>query len=385
LKTNQQKVKLLKDLKFYYNYLLIVIGLSIVSWIIWSRFLRTRVPKDIPFHLTEKWFFILIYISIIYFYIVYTLIGYRKANESIKLIVDLLFTPLLAFDKFIKGNIYIQPIYLKLVNKIIIYITPDNSTYKTIKRIYIIFYIIPRLILVSTLYLDTFYFHKIELLYKIILLGAIPLFHRYVKYCLKDITSQYIQDLENKYEDVSLLDSNFGKEDWEHDPEVSPYHDKRVLIKEYFEIVLEVEQFEYTLKYNPDPFPCRDILLDYTKKKYNEESYAKATYEDISYLNKDFDRLAPIVINLSRFLQKYSDVDDLYLISKKEYIIIKHIKIAIFGLYGICWSYIIFKSYHMIPYPFIDTLYELIITLPSLEEPFSGDLFIYWDSSLISS
>ena len=384
MKKNQQKVKLLKDLKFYYNYLLIVIGLSIVSWIIWSRFLRTRVPKDIPFHLTEKWFFILIYISIIYFYIVYTLIGYRKANESIKLIVDLLFTPLLAFDKFIKGNIYIQPIYLKLVNKIIIYITPDNSTYKTIKRIYIIFYIIPRLILVFTLYLDTFYFHKIELLYKIILLGAIPLFHRYVKYCLKDINSQYSQDLENKYEYVSLVDRDHVTDDWEHDPEVSPYHDKHVTIKEYFEIVLEVEQ-----QYKADAYTYDYIIVDYLKKKYNQETFANIPHKDKSlifdYLAEDFKRLAPIVINLSRFLQKYSDVDDLYLISKKEYIIIKHIKIAIFGLYGICWSYIIFKSYHMIPYPFIDTLYELIITLPSLEEPFSGDLFIYWDSSLISS
>ena len=97
---------MIKLKNYYYNYILIFIGLAVVSWIIWARFIRPRVPKDIPFELTEKWFFILIYICIIYFYIVYKLIRPNKVNESIKLIIELLFTPLLAFDKFIKENKY---------------------------------------------------------------------------------------------------------------------------------------------------------------------------------------------------------------------------------------------------------------------------------------
>jgi hypothetical protein len=364
-------MKVFKDLNYYSNYILTLIGLAIVSWIIWARFLRTRIPKDIPFELTEKWFFILIYICIIYFYIVYKLIRPNKVNESIKLIIELLFTPLLAFDKFIKENKYIQPYYLKIVGKTTIFIQSYklvSQQYKLIKHIYITCYIIPRSMLISILCIDTFYFHKLELIYKIILIGVIPLFHRYIKYSIKYIKDQYIKDLEYTYKFVSLSDKNFIINGWERNPEILPYHEKQVTIKEYIDIELDIRELDNSdIGYHAYPYSHEFIVLDYVKKKYEKETLASLTKEDFIYFKKDFERLTPIILDLSLFLQSYSDVDDIYFFSKEVYILIKHVKIIIFGLYGICWTYILYRSYHMIPYPFVETLYRLIITLPALE------------------
>jgi hypothetical protein len=84
-----------------------------------------------------------------------------------------------------------------------------------------------------------------------------------------------------------------------------------------------------------------------------------------------------IILHLYFRLQTYSEVDNFYLINKFMHILIKHIKIIIFSLYFFCWIYMIYQSYHMIPYPFMDTLCTLVNTLPVLEEPFSGEVIIY--------
>ena len=44
------------------NAILIIIGAIAVLWLIWARFFRERLPKDIPFDLTEFRFYLLIYI-----------------------------------------------------------------------------------------------------------------------------------------------------------------------------------------------------------------------------------------------------------------------------------------------------------------------------------
>lgn len=372
---------MIKQTKYYYNYILILIGLGIVSWIIWARFLRTRVPKDIPFELTEYWFFILMYICMIYFYMVYKLIRPGKPNENITIIVEILFTPLATLDDHIKNNKHIKPTYLKFVDKIIAFLSTyedESEQSRVIRIIYLLCYIIPRLILVTILCLDTFYFHKLAWIYKIILLGVIPLFLRYIKYSISYIKDQFIADLESKYSEISLHDKNWSDIDWEHDSKTMKYHDTEVSVKEYIRILLEIEQIKGPkIEYNSTPLLYESQYIEYSKDKYNDEKI-KFTAEDYVNLDSDFYRLIPIILNLSNFLKNYSKVDYHSFIIKLFYI--KYIKIVIFSLYGICWAYIIYRSYHMIPYPFMDTLCKLMTTLPGLEEPFSGDLLIYWES-----
>lgn len=377
---------MIKDFKHYYHYLLILIGLGMVSWIIWARFIRTRVPKDIPFNLTEYWFFILAYICLIYFYVAYKLIRPGKPNEAVTLIVELLFTPLVTLDESLKHHPNIQPIYHKFVDKVITRIQSYQKEFKqhaVIKRVYIRFYILPRVILVSILCLDTFYFHKLAWIYKIILLGALPLLHRYLKYSLKYIKEEYIKKIEYKYKKIELSDINELKDGWVHDPEIMPYHNKSVSVREYIQIELDIR--EYNLMYNDDEdigykadaYAQDDVILQFLRNKYNSEDPKYLTSLDIDYLLEDFEKDMPIIFDLSKFLDAYGNLDTFYLISKSIPILIKHIKILIFSLYGICWAYIIYKSYPMIPYPFLETLCELVITLSGLEEPFSGELIIY--------
>lgn len=48
--------------KKLYQYSIIILGFILIIVLIWFRFIRQRLPKDIPFHLTEYGCIILIYI-----------------------------------------------------------------------------------------------------------------------------------------------------------------------------------------------------------------------------------------------------------------------------------------------------------------------------------
>lgn len=72
----------------------------------------------------------------------------------------------------------------------------NDWSFDTYRMIFVIFQIIPRTLLVLCLLLDTFYFLRLELLYKIILLGLIPLLFRYFLYSFKDILKHWTKTLE---------------------------------------------------------------------------------------------------------------------------------------------------------------------------------------------
>ena len=80
-----------KKSNIIFYYLLVSLGLIITSWIIWSRFIRERTIRNIPDELfTEIRFWILLYICLIYFYVVKTLIKEPKPNIYISILSSLL-------------------------------------------------------------------------------------------------------------------------------------------------------------------------------------------------------------------------------------------------------------------------------------------------------
>ena len=114
---------ILKDyiisLNLFY-YLLVLLGLIITSWIIWSRFFRERTIRDIPdYLLTEIRFWILLYICFIYLYVVKTLIKEPKPNIYISMLSGLLnkylSKPLVTLDHLIKHNRYNNDYYYKII------------------------------------------------------------------------------------------------------------------------------------------------------------------------------------------------------------------------------------------------------------------------------
>ena len=201
-------VKFIQILSYYF---LLFLGLVGTSWIIWVRFIRERTIRNIPDEFFTKYrFWILIYICVIYIYVIKNYIKENKSNFILSNIINLIWKPLTLLDHTIKYNKYTIKYYHIIIRYIITYIDDQTNNWRI--GCIIIFHVIPRIILVVFLLADTFYFHKLEIFYKIILIGLLPLTFRYIEYSLKDIYHHWIEELSKEYNKVIIFEKGF-----EHD------------------------------------------------------------------------------------------------------------------------------------------------------------------------
>jgi hypothetical protein len=369
-------INLKKYLVLFGEYLLYPIGAIAVSWYIWARFIRERLPKDIPFiELSEIGLYIIIYICCIYLYIVITLIKPRDPHPIIIKAIDILMKPLTALDAAIKSIPKVDSLHRKLLDYIIPILV--DLSLNQMKVIYVCMYIIPRVILVVTLGLDTFWFNKLENIYNIVLLAAIPLLHRYLKYSLKAAKEQLIQELEDDYDWVEVTDKakhDFYKyiddldrddvpmayREWKPNPKAI-YAEKIVKVKKYLEI--KYESLDSEIKYVGDPILSDKKEYAYAKAKYGDEN-AKLSLDDYKFLKKELQEKIIEIIYFYLFLNYYSEaIDD---------VLIKWSKIIIFSVYSICWLYIIYKSYEKVEeFPILEGMLKYIYIIVDIEEPFS--------------
>jgi hypothetical protein len=241
-------------------------------------------------------------------------------------------------------------------------------------------YIIPRVILVLALIIDTFYFNKLNYIYNILLFGAIPLIHRYLKYSLKYAKELYIKELEDKYDSVMVYDMYYWNrllleyydhciilDDWEVNPEAI-HHNTLKTVKEYMEI--KYEALGSDIKYVGLPISNNMKRLgtvgpvNLNEKEiltYAIERYKKRYPE----LHEEFHEIMPKLIDLYAFLKYYSfATDDAR---------IKWSKVIIFSGYFICWTYIVYKSYGKVEeFPILEGTLNDIYKIVEKEEPFSG-------------
>jgi len=152
--------KIIKE--FFNKYFFILFGALIFVTYIWLRFIRERLPKELPFNLSFLGFLILIELCIIYLYIIISCLDISKKNTTRVYIINLLYKPLEEFDYFWKHLSFIQTHYIKfsvwLAYKLQYVINKNNI-------FYIIFAILPRIILITIFYIDIFYFQKLEYIY----------------------------------------------------------------------------------------------------------------------------------------------------------------------------------------------------------------------------
>lgn len=364
-----QKINLNKLFQFFSYYILLLLGLIGTSWIIWARFIRTRTIREIPdYLLTEYRFWILLYICCIYLYVIKNLLKPTEANSILTFLNDYIYKPFTILDRAIKYNKLIKPYY----KKFIILFT------KTVKHWeeYIIFWfiifirIVPRFILVTFLLLDTFYFHKLEIFYKVILIGTLPFIYRYIKYSVKDMYEYYVEELENTYDEVTIFEKEY-KYDLSRKRETEAiHHYSTVSLKEYIEIkfdnwVLYILN-DVTYEYIADPFAKVHIYKEYKMNKYNN-LHTKLTYEDAQEIDKLFNELMPLIIDLKLVVLKIR--------TQEEKSIIKWSKIIIFSLYLICWGFILTISYYHYPIelPMFKYLVRNIMTyLSIINDPFAA-------------
>ena len=104
-------MKLTTNKQLLYQYLMVLLGFFMFVSYIWFRFIRERLPREIPFTLSLISFFTLIVIIISLGFIIYR-IRYPKippqfVYDLIKLLIEIL-KPLEIFDTLLKQNSKVQ-------------------------------------------------------------------------------------------------------------------------------------------------------------------------------------------------------------------------------------------------------------------------------------
>lgn len=264
--------------KKLYQYSIIILGFILIIVLIWFRFIRQRLPKDIPFHLTEYGCIILIYICCIYLFILMLLITeFKTKNDKLNLLMEYIYKPLKVLDESIKMHPQINYYYYKAIDYCI---TINSKIYYT--YIYCSFNILPRVILVTVLSIDIFYFIKIAYLYKIILLGILPLLYKYMIYNFKYAKEQYILKLESITEKIMT--------DYNEDPNDTSW--SFLDVRDFIDIQT-ASIFYHDHKYRSNPIPT----TDYFKKVRH--------ITEIEQKQAEHYRLSAIIIPISLHLEEF--------------------------------------------------------------------------------
>jgi len=341
------------------NYILIIVGLLMFSAYIWLRFIRLRLPRDIPFNLSILGLIILIEICTIYGYILFALLRKDKEpNPIVVYIIDQVYKPLIAFDNFIKDFPSIQSIYPRFM---VFVAYKLNFAIKDTSIFYVIFYIFPRLVLVTALMIDTFYFHQLYYLYKVLLIGILLFLHRYIIYSFKHTKELLIVQKEPYMTNISMeyipgvIESD---EDDEDDDDIPPT--MSIPLRKFIElqtkaIVDEDKQYDYMI---------------YHTQKYWEEVrilYKLGLKDDVPMsivrlaINKEKLQIdhPKNLIQISVMLEYYNMT-----VENKRY---KNLKKLITLNYLLSWSYILIMSGTM---ELTMKLIEVLSIYNNIENPF---------------
>jgi hypothetical protein len=382
--------------KFYkiFHYILLFLGLLMSSWIIWSRFIRERVIKDIPRELTEYGFWVLLYLCGVYLFIIKNFLKPGKPIPGSEDFITLIYKPLKTLDHAIKYNKYVKGYYYKYMKKFAIFIDIHNNyenapKTKQIKWIMFLVQVLPRIFLVTFLFMDTFYFHKIEIFYKFILIGAIPFIYRYFKYSTKDIYEHWIQILEMKYDKVLIkIDMIFTEDDEEDeeddDDEVcaqkrkdlhADFENKEVTVREYVEImhnnfnncIFSKDKFLY----KGEPHINHQDCIQYEIDKYGNLE-TMFSNEDFIIIDSLFYELSPRILALKYYHERLFEISECNMIKRS--------RIIIFCIYLLCWSYVLITSYLYFPTSFdyaMQFFFNFKKYLVNVDNPFSE---LFWGS-----
>ena len=357
-----------KILDFIKKYWLPILGLFIVIFFIWLRYLRTRLPKDLPFYyLSLKGFIILMIICCIYILIIKSLLKPSgKTNIFSEYIVPRMYLPLESFDVFIKESWDRERIFFYIIQKLTYYVKDTHLFYLCLA-------IIPRLILVSILFMDVFYFHKLAFIYYVLYLTILLFLNKYIIYSLKIFKKQLIVEAKNLLMD-GCIDTAYIEgvhpDDDPHDPDYDPCLPSMSLPLEIF-----------------IDFQVRSIIYDNITRKY-EFYFSKMYYEQLekniakSFDNKlvTYDDYWDYVTEHKKMvikpkIEKIIEIGSLieyYKITHNTNERFKRIKTLIFTTYLICWTYILIISLpNMNLLHVIESLFEVSRLL---ENPFTEEI-----------
>src|SRR5271170_1474099 len=272
---------------------LILLGFLLFVLYFWLRFLRLRISKPLPFEeLSVFSFFTILYICWIFFYILKSLLFTQRSPLQLEQIIEWMFTPIMEFDKYLKSISLLKTFYDKLLGYLIPYlrymIIDTNYFFK-------IFWLYPRMILLTALFLDVMWFRQFHYKYLVITIGILLFLNRYFKYSLRTTKqdlltyySQYIDEVSTGYVPLVLP---YEKKRLAEDENYDPYEDDEDG-EGYVPITTMFLSFEDYIKFSTESEVYNNIIREkdrlfclHTDKAYNEfwEKHIKHPYYGIRY------------------------------------------------------------------------------------------------------
>lgn len=377
------------------NNLIIILGFIIFTLYFWNKFIRPRTSKELPLELTVLKFFTILYVCIIFTYILISVIFPRKSNDIIEKIMEWLFTPIEEFDNYLKSFTQIKNYY----DKFITYLLPklDYLIIKT-NMLFIILWIIPRIIMLTAFWIDVFIFNQLHYKYYVLLFGLFLFFNRYFKFSLINYKKYLIENNKN-YLDAVETPYVSGIHPAELDPDYDPNDPDEADILEFMFL-----PFDIFIKFSTESLVYNNIIRKYdritTKEQLRKDLWQEHIQEpyigfyDDKDVPKDYknifgDKIPDNYNQATHLVNK--KIDEYTLITLKKMLQIsliieyykkninqnpkiKNIKILMYSNTLICWLYILIISLHTLD------LNELVITLLktwlTLQDPFSED-FIF--------
>jgi len=347
-------MKLYQNKKIY-QFIIILLGIIMLLGFIWLRFIRSRLPKEIPLNFSLLGFLIVFYICLIYIYILISLLRKLKPmNPILKEIIDSIFIPLETLDHYLKHLSYLNKTYKQcivfLAYKLNYFLAQTNMFYYA-------FEIFPRILLVTVLFTDIFGYHELYYIYKFLLIGAFILIGKYIIYAFKYAKEDFIGSLQDQLDIfmafehairvVDLLPPEEESEDFDI-PETLIIPLKIFIDFQTTTFITQKEYYSYMVFQN-----CYDDSY-YTEK--NLPLPRKFTTKELEGRIKN-------ILQLSLLVAHY----DLTLNTNRA---VKTLRILIFLNYLICWLYILLMSF---PSLFYASFWELwiIFSIQDIEEPFS--------------
>jgi hypothetical protein len=389
---NNKLFNVLKN--FIDKYFLIILGFILFSLYFWNRFLRARIPKELPIKLSVLGFFTFTYICIIFIYIVISLIFPRKPNKIVEMSIEFLFTPLKDFDNYLKSLPFIESYYIKFM----VWVIPklDYLIIKT-NRLYMMFWVFPRLILLSALFIDVFMFHKFHYKYMVIIFGLLLFLNRYFKYSLKKYKEDLIKTsiitiptVEVPYKfgiHPSEYPENYDPEDPDNEEDISImslpldiFINYQTESKVYNEETIEISSIttsceltnKYWLKYigTPDPFPGLGFTGEKIPSDYKNIFGEKAPENYYTARNFIFKKEEEFAIKAIKEIMQISLLLEYYNITSNKDKKFKLIKIVIYIIYFLCWTYVLSASISTLNT--VELVKVITETWTSIAEPFSN-------------
>lgn len=318
------------NLKQVKNIIIFGFTISVLSILFWHKFIKLRIPRDIPFNLHLITLITISSILTMYIIAIYwSFIKNRKENKEIPL-YNIIYKPLYFLDDNIKYYIKLDPLLLYFVN---------NSTSLTcIYDVIVMIKCVPRFILSSLFFLDVFFIKQIYYTYKGIWLLIFSLILEYILYSLRRKKKCIITEMEEK------IDLYYGDIAGPLMP---------------IEIFIELQAATLLKKQPALPY---DILLtfDYTVKlRQDLDKIQKGRRIKTQPIYAEQQKLLTECLNIAQFLQLIQTQE------RKSWLILFILRI----LYILSWSYILFVSwpyFHLLPLEL-----SFINNFQTIIEPFS--------------